>query len=175
MRVCKTGKCKSCKEEKKIYCKKMCQKCYVRAYRKTPSGSKSMKKYNDEKGVEASRIWRLKHHTPRDKKQLNRDKVCGCGGVVIAKDLCQKCYHRVRNNSKARAEGRETKKRVLKPKTIESDVFDRLLEMVRSGIPAYKSFQYEGITSSQFYSYASESQKLEIKFNKKLKGNIEIL
>ena len=69
MRIKKIKICNSCNEISKIHAKSMCHKCYSKAYRKTESGKKALDKYNNTKGVEAQKRYRLKHHKPRKPKK----------------------------------------------------------------------------------------------------------
>lgn len=170
--------CKRCKKNKKIHCKKMCHRCYSVEYRKTPSGNEAMKKYNNGKGIEARERYLLNHYKPKEPRVLNRDKSCECGSVVMAKGFCVNCYHRNRNGSKGinrinRNTGKVVKKRIIRPKKIDDDVFDRLCDLVISGIPLYKALEYEKMNRWYFYHASSDDQKSEIKSLKRPKSFID--
>jgi len=154
MRKCKTDKCSCCGDIKKIHCKEMCQKCYVKAYRKTPTGKKALLDYNKGKGVESRKRFRRKHHKP---KQPKTTTYCNCGKIVLAKGLCVQCYHRKRNSVK-------NPRKPKQPKTISDEQFQRLIELVAIGVPVYKAVLSEGIT--KFYDIATDIQKIEIKLYK---------
>ena len=165
--------CKVCKgtDAKKIYAKGMCRKCYSKHQRQTPAGIESTSKYNKGKGKEAQKRWRLKHFSPKEKQVLNKDKVCECGGVVKAKNLCMSCYHKKRNESKPRPEGYIKRKRgrPFEYKTISDKVFNELIELVSTGFTILQAIETVGCPL--FYKHATDLQKIEIKLHKQSSGS----
>ena len=138
----------------------MCPACYGKYYRSTPSGKASFLRYTHGKGKEATARFRLKKgYKPRSEKITT---YCECGDIVVCKGLCRVCYQKDYQSKLAVKKGVVPRGK-RKPKIIESEVFNRLVELVASGIPLYKAVMYENISSVAFYKKASESQKQEIK------------
>lgn len=158
----KISKCKSCKEKKKILCKSLCSSCYRVAYRKTPSGIKATKNYNNGKGKEARKRWELKNPrpTPKPRGELNKNKTCKCGSVVLAKNLCQQCYYKNKNGITGDVRVRRRSKDCI----ITDSTFNELLELLIGGVPLYKALSRMGI--HDFYTHATREQRQEVELYK---------
>tara|TARA_R110000772_G_scaffold222296_1_gene332785 strand:- start:12 stop:512 length:501 start_codon:yes stop_codon:yes gene_type:complete len=158
MRNYKIKKCTSCTDEKKIHSKGMCQKCYSKYYRQTPTGKIAYLKYSKTKGKEALKRYYDKNRKPKEPKIT---KYCECGSVVLAKDLCYSCYHQKRYALKKGVDFVREKK---EKKVVSDNQFLKLIELVCDGIPLYKALAIEGVAN--FYDIATEIQKTEIKLYK---------
>jgi hypothetical protein len=171
MRKYKIQVCLSCSVEKKIFTKGVCQACYSKMHRNTDKGKEYLINYNKTKGLEASRRYRLKN---RKEPVVKHEKICDCGKKAIAKGFCRNCYQNNRNltiNSKSKkpfTEKKRAKEKKQRNSGIDTMLFERLSDLLKDGIPLYKAFMYEKITSDFFYRNATPVQKMDIKSFKKV-------
>lgn len=130
-------------------------------YRKTPEGKEKTKLYNATKGL----IARAKYLSKKPPKPPKEVKICDCGGIVIAKNLCRNCYQRKR-------EGYSLTKRKKKDYT---EIFEEVLKLVKKGNSIQNSFKILGVHSSQFYSHTTPIQKKELKHEKLIAKGLKIV
>ena len=169
MRNYKIKICISCGNEKKIQSKGFCQACYSKNHRNTDKGKEYLINYNKTKGVEAAKRYRLKN---KKQPKVKYEKICSCGKKAIAKGLCRNCYQNNRNvniDNKPYTKNIRLKLKKERNSGIDIKLFERLLDLVKDGIPLYKAVLYEGISRNYFRRNATPLQKIEIKFSKKLK------
>ncbi len=102
--------CSVCGEDKKIFCKQMCQPCYFKQYvphkPKPPKPVKPpkptiCKRCNRDKpplvkGLCKSCYRRLMYEKHGKKDKFGICIICGRESVVVSKGRCSKCYQRVR-------------------------------------------------------------------------------
>lgn len=143
-----------CLECSKIgtYCKKLCQACYSKKQRSTPSGKLKMKLYNDTKGVEARQRYLAKKN-PNKKPKYNLN--CECGKVAIIKGFCRNCYQK--NYWYTKYEGSPRIKKDY------NQVYHLVLNLVKDGLTISDACKKSKIERGTFYRTITEQQKLELR------------
>lgn len=112
IRVLRQEKCIECNKIG-VLCKSLCPTCYRNKTRSTPEGKLKIKLYNDKVARQ-----RLLNRQP---KPLKPKKLCVCGKIVLAKNMCRSCYQNKWNNENYIYKPR---KRKLVSVTNETDKFD---------------------------------------------------
>ena len=137
--------------------KNLCPPCYSRMRRKTPEGKALIKKYNDsEKAIACRKRYNLR----KPPKTVRVQKICECGELAVAKDLCRKCYQRAysKKNYVPKIRVDQRAKKLFTP-----EVYNRLKDMVISGLTIKKSCKLLGFSASWVYRNLSPDQKIELK------------
>lgn len=141
-----------------VYCKGLCQACYSRMQRNTPTGKARLKLYNDTKGKEAQKRYLLKkklNYRPREKKEKT---LCECGKMSVIKGCCRGCYNRKKYQ-------REHPKRE-RIKINTDKFFELVLAEVAGGLTIEKACKKLSIDRGLFYSCITKEQKAELKISK---------
>jgi hypothetical protein len=160
-RIINNDPCSQCSKIK-VFCKGLCQACYSKKLRNTPSGKIKMKLYNDTKGKEARKRW-IESQPPKPPKEpkINSPKPdCECGAKSEIKGFCYKCYHkyyqRKRYNLNARI------KKSDKIKLFNNKIFIEIVNHVKSGMSIREACKIVNIGSSSLYRQMSDIQKREL-------------
>ena len=142
-----------CLECSKIgtYCKKLCQACYSKKQRSTPSGKLKLKLYNATKGAEARQRYLAKKPKKPPKENIN----CECGKVAKLKGFCRNCYQKNYWYTKYGGKPRQ--------KTDYNKVdYNLVLNLVKNGLTITDACKKSKIERSTFYRAITKQQKLEL-------------
>jgi hypothetical protein len=144
IRVLKQVKCIKC-DKIGVYCKSLCPTCYRNKTRHTPEGKLKVKLYNDKVQRE-----KLLNRKPKE------IKLCECGKIVVAKNLCRNCYQNIRNKenyiSKPRLRKPRQKKLVDNPEKFDLSIkignknTGKYFQKARVGQSKTKQFVMQEIT-----------------------------
>lgn len=147
-----------CLECSKIgtYCKKLCQACYSKKLRSTPSGKLKLKLYNATKGVEARQRYLAKKPKKKPKYNIN----CECGKAATLKGFCRNCYQKNYWYTKYGGSPRIKKD--------YNQVYNLVLKLVNGGLTITEACKKSKIERSTFYRTITEQQKLELKSYKSI-------
>jgi hypothetical protein len=138
----------------KVYCKRMCQACYVKMYRQTESGKEVLKKYSSTKGKEAQKRYLEKKRIENPQKQkIVHNKICECGEKSIAKGFCRSCYHK---DKYIKRTGRTGEKVNFQKK------YELILIQLKKGFSIRESCELANSDTSTFYKNISPIQKAEV-------------
>ena len=168
IRLLKQEKCTEC-DKIGVWAKGLCHAHYSKMRRNTPEGKLIMQTYNKTKGKIAQKKFRDK----KPKKEPIVKKLCECGKISIAKNLCRNCYQKKRYNENYTYIPKERKVIDFTPS------FLKVLAKVKKGFTISESCKLEKIDRTVFYRKITEEQKIEINLykalNKKHKPNYNIL
>ena len=138
----------------KVYCKRMCQACYVKMYRQTESGKEVLKKYSSTKGKEAQKRYLEKKRIENPQKQkIVHNKICGCGEKSIVKGFCRSCYHKDKYIKKTGKRGE---------KVNFQKKYELILINLKKGFSIRESCELANSDTSTFYKNISPIQKAEV-------------
>lgn len=147
-RVLKQEKCLEC-EIIGTYSKGLCRTHYYKMIRQTPEGKAKIKLYNDTKG----KIAQQKYLSKKPKKEPKEKKICECGKIAIAKNMCRNCYQN-------KYHGYEPREKKVVDFTL---IFEKVLKEVKKGMTIQVACKLINITTSYFYKNANSLQKEKIK------------
>lgn len=138
------------------HCKQLCQACYSKKQRSTPSGKLRMKLYNDTKGVEARKKYLAKNPQRPPKENIN----CECGKVAKLKGFCRNCYQKNYWYTKYGGTPRLKKD--------YNQAYNLVLKLVKIGLTITDACKKSKIERSTFYKAITEQQKLELRAYKSI-------
>jgi hypothetical protein len=143
-----------CLECSKIgtHSKSLCQACYSKRQRNTPSGKLKMKLYNDTKGVEARQRYLAKKPKKPPKENIN----CECGKVSILKGFCRNCYQK---NYWYTKHGGKPRQKIDYAKKVD---YNLVLNLVKNGLTIRDACKKSKIERTTFYRVITKQQKLEL-------------
>lgn len=144
----------------KVYCKEMCQACYVKMYRQTESGKEVLKKYSSTKGKEAQKRYLEKKRIENPQKQkIVHNKICECGEKSIAKGFCRSCYQKYYNRKRIGWKG--TTYSINKNVDFQKK-YELILINLKKGFSIRESCELANSDTSTFYKNISPIQKAEV-------------
>jgi len=149
MRKLKQEPCLECSKIG-IHCKNLCQACYLKKQRSTPSGKLKLKLYNATKGAEARQRYLAKKPKKPPKENIN----CECGKAAKLKGFCRNCYQKNYWYTKHGGTPRIKKD--------YNQVYNLVLKLVESGLTITDACKTLKIERSTFYRAITEQQKLEL-------------
>jgi hypothetical protein len=155
MRKLKQEPCSECSKIGTC-CKKLCQACYSKRQRNTPSGKLKLKLYNATKGVEAQKRYLAKKPQRPPKENTN----CECGKVATLKGFCRNCYQKNYWYTKYGGTPRLKKD--------YNQVYNLVLKLVKSGLTITDACKKSKIERRTFYKTITEQQKLELRAYKSI-------
>ena len=149
MRKLKQEPCLECSKIG-IHCKNLCQACYLKKHRSTPSGKLKLKLYNATKGAEARQRYLAKKPKKPPKESIN----CECGKVAKLKGFCRNCYQKNYWYTKYGGTPRIKKD--------YNEVYNLVLKLVSMGLTITDACKKSKIERSTFYRAITKQQKLEL-------------
>ena len=123
-------------------CKKLCQACYSKKQRSTPSGKLKLKLYN------------ARYLAKKPKKPPKENINCECGKAAKLKGFCRNCYQKNYWYTKYGGTPRIKKD--------YNEVYNLVLKLVSMGLTITDACKKSKIERSTFYRAITKQQKLEL-------------
>jgi hypothetical protein len=102
----------------------------------------------------------------RGRKKLYKSITCNCGNSAVVKGKCRKCYQLEYTKNKKTTQNKKI------PKNFNNtEIYNTVLELVKSGYPIYISCEKVNIDRGTFYKIITEEQKNELISYKYLQKN----